>query len=90
MANPFTDDEGRYLVLLNDEEQYSLWPGAIDVPAGGGSSWNPTGARRVWPTLKRSGPTCARKAWPSCRPVMKAPRTGPPTPAEPRQEEDGL
>ena len=34
MANPFTDDEGRYLVLLNDEEQYSLWPGAIDVPAG--------------------------------------------------------
>jgi MbtH protein len=34
MADPFTDEEGRYLVLLNDEEQYSLWPGALDVPAG--------------------------------------------------------
>jgi len=34
MADPFTDEEGRYLVLLNDEEQYSLWPQAIDVPTG--------------------------------------------------------
>ncbi len=34
MTNPFEDPEGRYLVLINDELQYSLWPSFIDVPAG--------------------------------------------------------
>lgn len=24
----------RYLVVVNDEEQYSLWPGGRDIPAG--------------------------------------------------------
>ena len=28
-------DEGRYLVVINDEEQYSLWPqGDRDLPVG--------------------------------------------------------
>ncbi|QMU77961.1 MbtH family protein [Streptacidiphilus sp. PB12-B1b] len=34
MANPFEDPEGRYLVLVNDEGQHSLWPTFADVPAG--------------------------------------------------------
>ncbi|MCH0561805.1 MULTISPECIES: MbtH family protein [unclassified Streptomyces] len=34
MTNPFEDARGTYLVLANDQEQYSLWPSAIDVPAG--------------------------------------------------------
>lgn len=34
MADPFMDEEARYLVLLNDEEQYSLWPEAVGVPDG--------------------------------------------------------
>ncbi|WP_424184596.1 MbtH family protein [Actinokineospora sp. G85] len=34
MTNPFDDPEGRYLVLVNDEGQHSLWPAAADVPAG--------------------------------------------------------
>lgn len=34
MPNPFDDENGTYLVLLNEEEQYSLWPAHIDVPAG--------------------------------------------------------
>lgn len=25
-SNPFEDPEGTYLVLVNDEGQYSLWP----------------------------------------------------------------
>ncbi|MDG6110026.1 MbtH family protein [Dactylosporangium aurantiacum] len=25
---------GRYCVLVNDEEQHSLWPADLDVPAG--------------------------------------------------------
>jgi MbtH protein len=34
MTNPFDDENGTYLVLLNEEEQYSLWPAFIHVPAG--------------------------------------------------------
>ncbi|GLW66569.1 protein mbtH [Actinomadura rubrobrunea] len=33
-TNPFEDPEGRYLVLVNDEGQHSLWPSFADVPAG--------------------------------------------------------
>ena len=32
--NPFDDDEGSFFVLVNDEEQHSLWPSFADVPAG--------------------------------------------------------
>lgn len=32
--NPFDDPEGTFLVLVNDEEQHSLWPSKIDVPQG--------------------------------------------------------
>ncbi|MFC9843872.1 MbtH family protein [Streptomyces sp. NPDC060223] len=34
MANPFDDENGRFLALINDEGQYSLWPAFADVPAG--------------------------------------------------------
>lgn len=34
MTNPFEDDDARYLVLVNDEGQHSLWPVIVDVPAG--------------------------------------------------------
>ena len=33
-SNPFDDADGRFLVLVNDENQHSLWPARIDVPAG--------------------------------------------------------
>lgn len=32
--NPFDDPNGNYLVLVNDEEQHSLWPHHLAVPAG--------------------------------------------------------
>jgi MbtH protein len=32
--NPFDDDNGEFFVLVNEEEQYSLWPTFADVPAG--------------------------------------------------------
>ena len=32
--NPFEDPAGRYVVLVNDEEQHSLWPSFADVPEG--------------------------------------------------------
>ena len=33
-TNPFEDPQGRFLVLVNDENQHSLWPQFADVPAG--------------------------------------------------------
>ena len=32
--NPFDDPDGRFFVLVNDEEQHSLWPSHLAVPAG--------------------------------------------------------
>lgn len=32
--NPFDDSEGTFLVLVNDEQQHSLWPEFADVPPG--------------------------------------------------------
>ncbi|WP_418959856.1 MbtH family protein [Streptomyces tritici] len=34
MTNPFENAEGRYIVLVNDEGQHSLWPDFAEVPAG--------------------------------------------------------
>ncbi|MTE19554.1 MbtH family NRPS accessory protein [Streptomyces sp. TRM43335] len=34
MTNPFDDHDASFLVLVNDEGQYSLWPEFADVPAG--------------------------------------------------------
>jgi uncharacterized protein YbdZ (MbtH family) len=33
-TNPFDDETGSFLVLVNDEEQHSLWPTFADVRAG--------------------------------------------------------
>jgi MbtH protein len=34
MTNPFEEPDGSYLVLVNDEGQFSLWPEHVDVPDG--------------------------------------------------------
>ncbi|MDB1089738.1 MbtH family protein [Streptomyces sp. ACA25] len=34
MTNPFEHDDRDYLVLVNDENQHSLWPSWITVPTG--------------------------------------------------------
>ncbi|ROO87218.1 MbtH protein [Actinocorallia herbida] len=33
-VNPFDDENGTFLVLVNAEGQHSLWPVFTDVPAG--------------------------------------------------------
>src|ERR1700757_283176 len=33
-TNPFDDDNGSFFVLINDEEQHSLWPSFAEIPAG--------------------------------------------------------
>jgi uncharacterized protein YbdZ (MbtH family) len=32
--NPFDDDNGSFLVLVNDEDQQRMWPAFADVAAG--------------------------------------------------------
>jgi MbtH protein len=34
MTNPFERDDIDHLVLVNQEEQYSLWPAFAEVPEG--------------------------------------------------------
>ncbi|QFZ19255.1 MbtH family protein [Saccharothrix syringae] len=41
MTNPFDDPEGSFHVLVNDEEQHSLWPSFAEVPAGWTSRFGP-------------------------------------------------
>jgi len=46
MANPFEAENQRFIVLVNAEGQYSIWPGFREVPRG----WNtvgPAGDRQV-------------------------------------------
>ncbi|MEU3692135.1 MbtH family protein [Streptomyces narbonensis] len=33
-TNPFENADAEYLVLVNDENQHSLWPADIEVPDG--------------------------------------------------------
>jgi MbtH protein len=33
-GNPFDDEENVFVVLINEQDQRSLWPAATDVPAG--------------------------------------------------------
>jgi MbtH protein len=46
MTNPFDDEDGEYLVLINNEGQYSLWPTFRAVPAGW-TAVGPRGARKT-------------------------------------------
>lgn len=39
--NPFDDENGNFLVLVNEEGQYSLWPSFREVPEG----WTETGPK---------------------------------------------
>ena len=41
MNNPFDDDKGSFLVLVNDEGQHSLWPDFAAVPAGWTTTFGP-------------------------------------------------
>ncbi|MEC3980367.1 MbtH family protein [Amycolatopsis sp. H20-H5] len=43
-TNPFEIPGGQYLVLVNHENQHSLWPGFAEVPSGWTTAFGP-GAR---------------------------------------------
>lgn len=41
MTNPFDDDNGTFLVVINDEGQHSLWPDFAEIPAGWRKTFGP-------------------------------------------------
>ncbi len=59
MTNPFDDDAGSFLVLVNDEGQHSLWPEFAEVPTGWTAAHGPAGrsecveyVEREWTDLR--------------------------------------
>ncbi|WP_405981979.1 MbtH family protein [Streptomyces sp. NBC_00158] len=59
--NPFDDPDGEFLVLVNDESQYSLWPGFAEVPPG----WSVTAG----PGSRQSCVDHIEAQWTDMRPV---------------------
>ncbi|MGW5525150.1 MbtH family protein [Gordonia sp. NPDC003950] len=43
MTNPFDDTTGTFAVLVNDENQHSLWPDFAPVPRGWRQVFGPAG-----------------------------------------------
>ncbi len=41
-TNPFDDENGQFYVVVNDEDQHSLWPVFAEIPAGWRSAFGPT------------------------------------------------
>lgn len=45
MTNPFDDESAAFLVLINEEGQYSLWPEFAQVPSGWDIAFGPESRR---------------------------------------------
>jgi MbtH protein len=43
VSNPFDDQGGAFVVLINDQGQHSLWPAAAEIPAGWAIACEQTG-----------------------------------------------
>lgn len=54
MANPFADPDANYLVLVNDENQHSLWPVFADVPEGWKTVFGAAGRQECLDYVERS------------------------------------
>ena len=47
MSNPFDDQGGAFVVLINDQGQHSLWPAATEIPAGWSIAYEQNGGRKA-------------------------------------------
>jgi MbtH protein len=54
------EDTTVYVVVVNHEEQYSIWPDYKAIP-NGCARWDARARKKsAWPISKRSGPICGR------------------------------
>lgn len=58
--NPFDDESAQFYVLVNDEEQHSLWPEFAPIPAGWSS--------RIGPVSREAAVAYVEEVWPDIRP----------------------
>ena len=56
----FDDEDRTFQVVVNHEEQYSIWPADREIPPAGAPRGPAAPRRSVSPTSTRCGPTCAR------------------------------
>ncbi|KOU53430.1 MULTISPECIES: MbtH family protein [unclassified Streptomyces] len=68
MANPFDNEEGKFLVLINDEGQHSLWPTFAAVPAGWTVTADESGRAEALAAVERD--------WTDMRPKSLAAHSG--------------
>lgn len=54
MTNPFDDENGTFLVLRNDEGQYSLWPEFAPVPDGWQIVFGPDARQPCWDYVEQT------------------------------------
>lgn len=64
MTNPFEDQDADYLVLKNEEDQFSLWPTFVDVPDGWESVFGEAGRQACLDFIE--------KTWTDMRPKSLA------------------
>lgn len=79
LLNDWTDEPfSRYAVVVNDEEQYSIWPTVKDVPRG----WRPVG-------VEGSKADCLshiERVWTDIRPLSVRVRSDVPKMSEPPRD----
>ncbi|ROO86323.1 MbtH protein [Actinocorallia herbida] len=63
-TNPFDDENGTFLVLVNAEGQHSLWPVFADVPAGWTTAHGPDSRQACLDHVERT--------WTDMRPASLA------------------
>jgi MbtH protein len=59
--NPFDDPDAEFVVLVNAEEQHSLWPSSMAVPAG----WRQV----MGPATRRACLDYVERSWTDMRPA---------------------
>jgi len=42
MTNPFDSSDASFLVLINDENQHSIWPDFVEIPKGWKKVYGPS------------------------------------------------
>lgn len=61
-ANPFDDDNGTFFVLVNHEDQHSLWPTFVEIPAGWRVVYGEASRAVCLDYIEQNWPTYGRRA----------------------------